>query len=58
MDSLSKIQKLALLGILIMAPSGCATSDSDLDYKRNTIDNSGDTSYHGWNAPPKEKTQY
>ena len=55
MDSLLKILKLSLLGILILGPSGCATSDDDLDYTRKTIDNSGDSSYHGWAAPPKEK---
>jgi hypothetical protein len=59
MDSLSKILKLAMLGLLILGPSGCATSDDDLNYTRKTIDDSSsDNSYHGWSAPPKEKSEY
>jgi hypothetical protein len=59
MDSLSKILKLFMLGLLILGPSGCATSDDDLNYTRKTIDDSSsDNSYHGWAAPPKEKSEY
>ena len=54
MDSLLKILKILLLATLVMGQSGCATSDDDLNYTRKTIDTSGDTSYHGWSAPPKE----
>jgi len=56
MDFLLKILMIVLLGGLIIGQSGCATSDSDLGYNRKTVDDSsGDTSYHGWAAPPKEK---
>jgi len=59
MDSLFKILKLVLLGIFVLGPSGCATSSEDLDYNRKTIDtSSSDNSYHGWSAPPKEKSEY
>ena len=59
MNSFLKILKLALLGILVMASSGCATSDEDLNYTRKTIDDSGsDNSYHGWNSVPKENSVY
>jgi len=59
MDSAFKILKLILLAVLIMGPSGCATSDEDLNYTRKTIDDSSsDNSYHGWSAPPKEKSEY
>ena len=54
MELLLKTLKLALLGLLLLGPSGCATSDEDLNYSRKTIDESGDNSYHGWSAPPKE----
>ena len=54
MNSLLNFMKLVLLAALIFGQAGCANSDSDLDYSRKTIDNSGDSSYHGWSAPPKE----
>jgi len=55
MDSLSKLLKLLLLGLLIVNLPGCATSDEDLGYTRKTLDTSDtDNSYHGWSAPPKE----
>ena len=57
MDTLQKILKLILLGAVLIGPSGCATSDSDLDYTRKTLDTSGDNSYHGWNNPPKENSE-
>jgi len=54
MDFSIKILNLLLFVLLAVNVSGCANSDSDLDYTRKTIDNSGDSSYHGWSAPPKE----
>ncbi len=59
MNSLLNFVKLLLLVAFVLGPSGCATSDSDLDYTRKTLDDSGgDSSYHGWSAPPKEKSDY
>jgi hypothetical protein len=57
MDFLFKILKVVLLGSLFLSQTGCATSDEDLDYTRKTVDTSGDSSYHGWAAPPKEVSQ-
>ncbi len=57
MDSLYKILKIVLLGLLVTNLSGCASSDDDLDYTRKTVDTSGDNSYHGWNSVPKETSQ-
>lgn len=53
MDILLKILLLLAFPLLL---AGCATSDDDLNYTRKTIDNSGDNSYHGWAAPPREVT--
>ncbi len=40
---------LALV-VVIAAQTGCATSDADLDYTRQTApDTTQDHSYHGWN---------
>jgi len=56
MDPARKILMILLLGVSLAGLAGCATSDSDLGYSRKTIDDSsGDSSYHGWAAPPKEK---
>ncbi len=50
---------LLVLGAFMLGLSGCATSDEDLNYTRKTIDDSGgDNSYHGWSAPPQEKSEY
>jgi hypothetical protein len=39
-----------LLLALLLAQAGCATTESDLDYTRDTqVQKAGDNSYHGWN---------
>jgi len=55
-NGLSKLLKLILLGTLVLVQSGCATSEQDLGYKPYSKEytTSGDTSYHGWDAPPPE----
>jgi hypothetical protein len=59
MDLLLKTLKIVLLGLLLLSPTACATSDEDLNYTRKSLDDSGgDSSYHGWSAPPKEKSEY
>jgi hypothetical protein len=41
---------LLLLAAFLLAQSGCATSDSDLNYQRDQApDQTKDHSYHGWN---------
>jgi hypothetical protein len=43
--------KIFLLLALLLLQVGCATTESDLDYTRDTSSapKSGDNSYHGWN---------
>jgi len=42
--------RFILLAALILAQAGCATTDADLDYTRQTApDTTQDHSYHGWN---------
>ena len=42
--------RLLLLIAVLAAQTGCATSDADLDYTRQTTpDATQDHSYHGWN---------
>jgi hypothetical protein len=43
--------RLLLLGAVILAQAGCATTDADLDYTRDkpTDEVPKDHSYHGWN---------
>jgi hypothetical protein len=42
--------RLLLLAAVVAAQTGCATSDADLDYTRQTApDTTQDHSYHGWN---------
>ncbi|MCE0484604.1 MAG: hypothetical protein LV479_10250 [Methylacidiphilales bacterium] len=52
-----KILILLLVSGIVLGQTGCATTDSDLSYTRKTLDNSGDTSYHGWNSVPQETSQ-
>jgi hypothetical protein len=41
---------LLLLAVVITVQTGCATSDADLDYTRQTTPApTEDHSYHGWN---------
>jgi len=42
--------RLLLLAAVLLAQAGCATTDADLDYTRQTApDTTQDHSYHGWN---------
>ncbi len=42
--------RILLLAVVIASQTGCATSDADLDYTRQTApDPTQDHSYHGWN---------
>jgi hypothetical protein len=43
--------RLLVLTAVLLAQTGCATSDSDLDYTRDkpTDEAPKDHSYHGWN---------
>ena len=45
------ILRLLVLAAVLFAQSGCATTDSDLDYTRDqpTDEAPKDHSYHGWN---------
>jgi hypothetical protein len=52
-----KILKLIPLAGLVLTQASCATSEEDLGYKpasHQQSTTSGDTSYHGWSAPPDE----
>ncbi len=46
-----RLLRLLLLVIVLVAPSGCAQTDADLDYTRDKpVDTTDrDHSYHGWN---------
>jgi hypothetical protein len=42
--------RLLVLAAVLLAQAGCATTDADLDYTRQTApDATQDHSYHGWN---------
>ncbi len=43
--------RLLVLAAVLLAQTGCATSDADLDYTRDkpTDEAPKDHSYHGWN---------
>jgi hypothetical protein len=47
----SRFLLVILLAAVLAAQTGCATSDADLDYTRQTAppDPTQDHSYHGWN---------
>jgi hypothetical protein len=52
--------RLLLLAAVLAVPTGCATSDADLDYTRQPspdTTSSGDTSFHGWNNVNYDKQQ-
>ncbi len=51
--------RLLALAVILLAPTGCATSDADLDYTRQPAPDtsSGDNSFHGWNNVNYDKQQ-